>query len=50
MLTIAEDVRASFLFIRDLNCHHQEWLGFTTTIGAGVISLALLLHPVVISW
>ena len=27
----AEDVRASFLFEGDLNCHHQEWLGSTTT-------------------
>ena len=23
----AEDVRASFLFVSDLNGHHQEWLG-----------------------
>ena len=28
----AEDVRASFLFVGDLNGHHQEWLGSTTTI------------------
>ena len=27
----AEDVRASFLFLGDLNGHHQEWLGSTTT-------------------
>ena len=26
----AEDVRASFLFVSDLNGHHQEWLGSTT--------------------
>ena len=26
-----EDVRASFLFASDLNDHHQEWLGSTTT-------------------
>ena len=25
---LAEDVRASFLFVGDLNGHHQEWLGF----------------------
>ena len=25
------DVRASFLFVGDLNDHHQEWLGSTTT-------------------
>ena len=27
----AEDVRASFLFVGDFNCHHQDWLGSTTT-------------------
>ena len=27
----AEDVRASFLFVGNLNGHHHEWLGFTTT-------------------
>ena len=27
----AEDVCASFLFAGDLNGHHQEWLGSTTT-------------------
>ena len=32
----AEDVRASFLFVDDLNCHHQEWLGSTTTNHHGV--------------
>ena len=26
-----EDIRASFLFVGDLNGHHQEWLGSTTT-------------------
>ena len=26
----AEDVSASFLFVGDLNCHRQEWLGSTT--------------------
>ena len=26
----AEDVRASFLFVGDLNCDHKEWLGSTT--------------------
>ena len=26
-----EDVRASFLFVGDLNGHNQEWLGSTTT-------------------
>ena len=32
----AEDVRASFLFASDLNGHHQEWLGSTTTNRHGV--------------
>ena len=32
----AEDVRASFLFGGDLNGHHQEWLGSTTTNRHGV--------------
>ena len=29
----AEDVRASFLFVGDLNLHHQEWLDSTTPQG-----------------
>ena len=32
----AEDVRASFLFVGDLNSHHQEWLGSITTKRHGV--------------
>ena len=32
----AEDVRASFLFVDDLNGHHQEWLGSATTNSHGV--------------
>ena len=32
----AEDVRASFLFVGDLNGHHLEWLGSTTTNRHGV--------------
>ena len=32
----AEDVRASFLFVGDLNGHYQEWLGSTTTNRNGV--------------
>ena len=35
----AEDVRASFLFVGDLNGHHQEWLGSTTTNRHGVAAL-----------
>ena len=36
----AEDVRASFLFVGDLNGHHQEWLGSTTTNRHVVAALA----------
>ena len=32
----AKHVRASFLFVGDLNGHHQEWLGSTTTNPHGV--------------
>ena len=32
----AEDIRASFLFVGDLNGHHREWLGSTTTNHHGV--------------
>ena len=32
----AEDARVSFLFVGDLNDHHQEWLGSTTTNRYGV--------------
>ena len=31
-----EDIRASFLFVGDLNGHHQEWLGSITTNRHGV--------------
>ena len=31
-----EDVRASLLFVGDLNCHHQEWLDYMTTNRLGV--------------
>ena len=32
----AEDVFASFLFVCDLNGHHQEWLGSTPTNRHGI--------------
>ena len=37
-------MRASFLFVGDLNGHHQEWLGSTTTNshGAAAIDFALV--------
>ena len=31
-----EDIRAPFLFVGDLNGHHQEWLGSTSTNRHGV--------------
>ena len=34
----AEDVRASFVFVGDLNGHHQEWLGSTNTNSHGVVA------------
>ena len=35
----AEDVRAYFLFVGDLNGHRQEWLGSTTTNRHGVAAI-----------
>ena len=35
----AADAHASFLFVGDLNGHHQEWLGPTTTNRHGVAAL-----------
>ena len=35
----ADDIRASFLFVCDLNGHHQEWLGSTTTNRHGVAAI-----------
>ena len=35
----AEDNRASFLFVGNLNGHHQEWLGSTTTNRHGVAAV-----------
>ena len=46
----AEDVRASFLFVGDLNGHHQEWLGSSTTIVMVLRPLTSRLCPVVFSW
>ena len=36
----AENVRASFLFVGDLNGHHREWLGSATTNHHGVAAFA----------
>ena len=46
----AEDARASFLFVGDLNGHHQEWLGSMITNRHGVQPLISRLCLVVISW
>ena len=35
----AVDAGASFLFVGDLNGHHQEWLGSSTTNRHGVAAL-----------
>ena len=35
----AADVHDLFLFVGDLNGHHQEWLGFATTNRHGVVAL-----------
>ena len=37
----AADVRATLLFVVDLNGHHQEWLGSTTTNQHGVATFDL---------
>ena len=34
-----EDIRASFLFVGDLNGHHQVWLGSTTTNHHGIAAI-----------
>ena len=40
----SEDVRASFVFMGDLNGHHQEWLGSITTNRHGVAALDFTLQ------
>ena len=35
----AADARASYVFVGDLNDHHQEWLGSSTTNRHGVAAL-----------
>ena len=47
----AEDVRASFLFVGDLNGHNQEWLGSTMTNSHGVAAFDFAtVSGCVISW
>ena len=38
---LSADVRASLLFVGDLNGHHQEWLGSTTTNRHGVAAFEI---------
>ena len=47
------DIRASFLFVGDLNDHHQEWLGSKTTNRHGVATSKVfdfVTVSVAISW
>ena len=46
----AEDVRASFQFVGDLNGHHQEWLGSTITNRHAVQPFTSQQSPVAFSW
>ena len=46
----AEDVRASFMFVGDLNGHHQEWLGLRPRTVMEMQPLTSQLSPVAISW
>ena len=46
----AEDVCASFLFVGDLNGHHQEWLSSTTTNRHGVAAFDFATVSGSISW
>ena len=46
----AEDVRASFLFVGDLNGHRQEWFGSTTRTVMELQPLTSQLSAVAISW
>ena len=46
----AEDNRASFLFVGDLNVHHQEWLGSTPRTDMELQLLTSQLSLIAISW
>ena len=46
----AEDVRASYLFVGDLNCHRQEWLGSMKSNLHEVAATTSQQSPVAISW
>ena len=46
----AEDAHASFLFVGDLNGHHQAWLGSKTTNHHELQPMTSQLCPVAINW
>ena len=46
----AVDVHALFLLVGDLNGHHQEWLGSTTTNRNDVMTFDFATVSVVINW
>ena len=46
----AEDFRASFLFVDDLNGRHQEWLGFRQRMVFVILPLTSKLCLVAINW
>ena len=46
----AEDICTSFLFVGDLNDHHQEWLGSTTTNHHGITAFDIATASVAIIW
>ena len=46
----AEDIRAWFLLVGDLNGHHQEWLGSTASNRHGVAAFDFATVSVAISW
>ena len=45
MAVVHVDVHDSFLFVCDLNDHHQEWLGSTTTNRHGVATFNFATVP-----
>ena len=46
----SKDVRTPFLFVGDVNSHHQEGLGSTTTNRHGVASFDFATGSAAISW
>ena len=46
----AEDLRTFFLFVRDLNGHHQQWLGSKTINRHGVAAIDFAIVSDAYSW